>query len=79
MRRDLLKNKVYGICLLVFGIVVTAFLKDATFLVFVGLIGGYLLVAKEDYVGGDPWKIRIKRRRKSNIVYINKRRKYYTR
>lgn len=54
MRRDLLKNKLYGILLILVGLITVPFLSgDATFALYACGLGGYLLVTRHDFVDGE--------------------------
>lgn len=53
MRRELLKNKLYGILLILAGLITVPLLSgDGTFALCTSILGGYLLVARKDYVDG---------------------------
>lgn len=54
MRRDLLKNKLYGILLIVAGLITVPLLSgDGTFALCACGLGGYLMVTRHDFVDGE--------------------------
>lgn len=54
MRRELLKNKLYGILLILAGLITVPLLSgDGTFALCAGGLGGYLLVTRHDFVDGE--------------------------
>lgn len=54
MRRELLKNKLYGILLIVAGLISVPLLSgDGTFALCACGLGGYLLVTRHDFVDGE--------------------------
>lgn len=65
MRRELLKNKLYGILLILAGLITVPLLSgDGTFALCACGLGGYLLVARKDYVDGEEEWLCGKRRKK---------------
>lgn len=56
MKRELLKNKIYAVLLILFGITMTFLLEgDATFLLLTVLIGAVVFVSKEPLIADDEW------------------------
>lgn len=57
MKRELLKNKIYAVILILFGILTTFLLEgDATFLLLAVLIGAVVFVSKEPWIVDDEWE-----------------------
>lgn len=57
MKRELLKNKIYAIVLILFGILTTFLLEgDATFLLLAVLMGAVVFVSKEPWIVDDEWE-----------------------
>lgn len=57
MKRELLKNKIYAVILILFGILMTFLLEgDATFLLLAVLIGAVIFVSKESWIVDDEWE-----------------------
>ena len=57
MKRELLKNKIYAVILILFGILTTFLLEgDATFLLLAVLIGAVVFVSKESWIVDDEWE-----------------------
>lgn len=57
MKRELLKNKIYAIILILFGILTTFLLEgDATFLLLAVLMGAVVFVSKEPWIVDDEWE-----------------------
>lgn len=54
MRRELLKNKLYGILLILAGLITVPLLSgDGTFALCACGLGGYLMVTRHDFVDGE--------------------------
>ena len=54
MRRELLKNKLYGILLIVAGVISVRLRSgDGTFALCACGLGGYLMVTRHDFVDGE--------------------------
>lgn len=57
MKRELLKNKIYAIILILFGVFMTFLLEgDATFLLLAVLMGAVVFVSKESWIVDDEWE-----------------------
>ena len=57
MNRGLLKNKIYAVLLILFGMTMTFLLEgDATFLLLTVLIGAVVFVSKESWIVDDEWE-----------------------
>lgn len=57
MKRELLKNKIYAVLLILFGILTTFLLEgDATFLLLAVLMGAVIFVSKEPWIVDDEWE-----------------------
>lgn len=57
MKRELLKNKIYAIILILFGVFMTFLLEgDATFLLLAVLMGAVVFVSKEPLIVDDDWE-----------------------
>lgn len=57
MKRELLKNKIYAVLLILFGILTTFLLEgDATFLLLAVLMGAVVFVSKEPWIVDDEWE-----------------------
>lgn len=57
MKRELLKNKIYAVILILFGILTTFLLEgDATFLLLAVLMGAVVFVSKEPWIVDDEWE-----------------------
>ena len=57
MKRELLKNKIYAVILILFGILTTFLLEgDATFLLLAVLIGAVVFISKEPWIVDDEWE-----------------------
>ena len=57
MKRELLKNKIYAIILILFGVFMTFLLEgDATFLLLAVLIGAVVFISKEPWSVDDEWE-----------------------
>lgn len=57
MKRELLKNKIYAVILILFGILTTFLLEgDATFLLLAVLMGAVVFVSKEPWIVDDKWE-----------------------
>ena len=57
MKRELLKNKIYAVILILFGILMTFLLEgDATFLLLTVLMGTVVFVSKEPLIVDDEWE-----------------------
>lgn len=57
MKRELLKNKIYAVLLILFGILTTFLLEgDATFLLVAVLMGAVVFVSKEPWIVDDEWE-----------------------
>lgn len=57
MKRELLKNKIYAIILILFGVFMTFLLEgDATFLLLAVLMGAVVFVSKEPWIVNDDWE-----------------------
>lgn len=57
MKRELLKNKIYAVLLILFGILTTLLLEgDATFLLLAVLMGAVIFVSKEPWITDDKWE-----------------------
>lgn len=57
MKRELLKNKIYALILILFGILTTFLLEgDATFLLLAVLMGAVVFVSKEPWIVDDEWE-----------------------
>lgn len=57
MKRELLKNKIYAIILILFGVFMTFLLEgDATFFLLTVLIGAVLFISKESWIVDDEWE-----------------------
>lgn len=57
MKRELLKNKIYAVILILFGILTTFLLEgDATFLLLAVLMGVVIFVSKESWIVDDEWE-----------------------
>ena len=57
MKRELLKNKIYAVLLILFEITMTFLLEgDATFLLLTVLIGAVLFISKEPWIVDDEWE-----------------------
>lgn len=57
MKRELLKNKIYAVILILFGILTTFLLEgDATFLLLAVLMGAVVFVSKESWIVDDDWE-----------------------
>lgn len=57
MKRELLKNKIYAIILILFGVFTTFLLEgDATFLLLTVLMGAVVFVSKEPWIVDDEWE-----------------------
>lgn len=57
MKRELLKNKIYAVILILFGILTTFLLEgDATFLLLAVLMGAVIFVSKESWIVDDEWE-----------------------
>lgn len=57
MKRELLKNKIYAVLLILFGILTTFLLEgDATFLLLTVLMGIVVFVSKEPWIVDDEWE-----------------------
>ena len=57
MKRELLKNKIYAVLLILFGILTTFLLEgDATFLLLAVLMGAVVFVSKEPWNVDDEWE-----------------------
>ena len=57
MKRKLLKNKIYAVLLILFGILTTFLLEgDATFLLLAVLMGAVIFVSKESWIVDDEWE-----------------------
>lgn len=57
MKRKLLKNKIYAVILILFGILTTFLLEgDATFLLLAVLMGAVIFVSKESWIVDDEWE-----------------------
>lgn len=57
MKRELLKNKIYAVILILFGILTTFLLEgDATFLLLAVLMGVVIFVSKEPWIVDDEWE-----------------------
>ena len=57
MKRELLKNKIYAVLLILFGILTTFLLEgDATFLLLTVLMGVVVFVSKEPWIVDDEWE-----------------------
>lgn len=57
MKRELLKNKIYAVILILFGILTTFLLEgDATFLLLAVLMGAAIFVSKESWIVDDEWE-----------------------
>lgn len=57
MKRELLKNKIYAVILILFGILTTFLLEgDATFLLLTVLMGVVVFVSKESWIVDDEWE-----------------------
>ena len=57
MKRELLKNKIYAVLLILFGILMTFLLEgDTTFLLVAVLMGAVIFVSKESWIVDDEWE-----------------------
>lgn len=57
MNRELLKNKLYAVVLILLGIFTTWLLEgDITFLILTVLIGAVLFISKEPLIVDDDWE-----------------------
>lgn len=57
MKRELVKNKIYAVILILFGILTTFLLEgDATFLLLAVLMGAVIFVSKEPWIVDDEWE-----------------------
>lgn len=57
MKRELLKNKIYAVLLILFGILTTFLLEgDTTFLLVAVLMGAVIFVSKESWIVDDEWE-----------------------
>lgn len=57
MKRELLKNKIYAIILILFGVFMTFLSEgDATFLLLAVLMGAVVFVSKEPWIVDDEWE-----------------------
>lgn len=57
MKRELLKNKIYAVILILFGILTTFLLEgDITFLLLAVLVGAAVFVSKEPWIVDDEWE-----------------------
>lgn len=57
MKRELIKNKIYAVILILFGILTTFLLEgDATFLLLAVLMGAVVFVSKEPWIVDDEWE-----------------------
>ena len=57
MKRELLKNKIYAIILILFGVFMTFLLEgDATFFLLAVLMGAVVFVSKEPWIVDDEWE-----------------------
>ena len=57
MKRELLKNKIYAVILILFGGLTTFLLEgDATFLLLAVMIGTVVFVSKEPWIVDDEWE-----------------------
>lgn len=57
MKRELLKNKIYAVILILLGILTTFLLEgDATFLLLAVLMGAVIFVSKESWIVDDEWE-----------------------
>ena len=57
MKKELLKNKIYAIILILFGVFMTFLLEgDATFLLLAVLMGAVVFVSKEPWIVDDEWE-----------------------
>lgn len=57
MKRELLKNKIYAVLLILFGILTTFLLEgDATFLLLTVLMGVVVFVSKEPWIVDNEWE-----------------------
>lgn len=57
MKRELIKNKIYAVILILFGILMTFLLEgDATFLLLAVLMGAVVFVSKEPWIVDDDWE-----------------------
>lgn len=57
MNRELLKNKLYAVVLILLGIFTTWVLEgDITFLILAVLIGAVLFISKEPLIVDDDWE-----------------------
>ena len=57
MKKELLKNKIYAIILILFGVFMTFLLEgDATFLLLAVLIGAVFFISKEPWIVDDKWE-----------------------
>lgn len=57
MKRELLKNKIYAVLLILFGILTTFLLEgDATFLLLTVLMGAVVFVSKKPWIVDDDWE-----------------------
>ena len=57
MKRELLKNKIYAVILILFGILTTFLLEgDTTFLLLTVLMGTVVFVSKEPWIVDDEWE-----------------------
>lgn len=57
MKRELLKNKIYAIILILFGVFMTFLLEgDATFLLLAVLMGAVVFVSKEPWIVDERWE-----------------------
>lgn len=50
MREDLILNKIFGILMILIGALTILVEGDATFFLFTLIIGGYLLVARQNWI-----------------------------
>ena len=50
MKKELIKNKIFGIGAIGIGIFITIFSKDATILVLALIVGSSLILARENYI-----------------------------
>ena len=49
-KRNLIRNKLYGLALIGIGMLSVLISKDATFFLIVLILGGYLIIAKENWI-----------------------------
>ena len=49
-KRNLIKNRLYGLGLIGIGVLTVLLSRDATFFLFTLILGGYLLISKENWI-----------------------------